>query len=154
MYYTGLTNWNLLLMAIQLYNLSVYIIVASCPLFSNCIVMTLKRLHLGLSGQDLGYWLVIHFCHWFTLPMSRTLDNMTMQTGIFRKTLPVDFSKHYCNCTVIINCFRIFIYRPSDLAIMQTYSCKKLQNSVNCFVRLTHKGVVRYISNGWVVPND
>ena len=33
---------------------------------------------------------------------------------------------------------------------MQAFSFNKHQNTVKCFLRLTHKGVVSYISNGWV----
>ena len=52
-FYTGLTNWNLLLIVIQFVQ----------PFLKHCctlttfqqIILALMRLRLGLSGQDIGY---------------------------------------------------------------------------------------------------
>ena len=157
------TNWNLSLIDIQsvnLYNLSVYIIVASCLLFSKCMGVTLKRLHLGLSGQDLWYWFIIHkstvSCIFASVTdlLFQCLEHLIrwpcMQTDIligrlfqwiFGSTVSIALLS-----SIILN---FFIYGPSDLARMQTYSSNELQNTVKCFIRLTPKGVFSYISNGW-----
>ena len=61
----------------------------------------------------------------------------------------MDFLKHCPNWTVIIDCFEIFIYRPSDLVRVQTYSSNKPQDTVKHLIGLTPKSVVSYMSNGW-----
>ena len=69
---------------------------------------------------------------------------------ILRKTLLMDFRKYCLDCTVIINCFEIFIDRLSDLlARAQTYSSYKHHNTVKNLIRITPKRVVSFISNGW-----
>ena len=60
MFCTGLTNWNLLLIVIQF----VRPFLNTCnrstlPAFQQVVLM-LMRLHLGLSGKDLGYRFGIH----------------------------------------------------------------------------------------------
>lgn len=65
-------------------------------------------------------------------------------------TLPVDFRKHCPGCVVIIDCFEIFIDRPSALLPRaQTYSQYKHHNTTKFLIGITPQGTVSYISNGW-----
>lgn len=69
---------------------------------------------------------------------------------ILRKTLPMDFRKHCPKCVAIIDCFELFIDRPSDLmARAQTYSSYKHHNTVKFLIAVTPQGSVSYISDGW-----
>ena len=69
---------------------------------------------------------------------------------MLRKTMPMDFRKHYPNCTVIIDCFEIFLERSlNPLARAQTFSSYKHHNTVKYLIGITPQGTVSYISDGW-----
>ena len=60
------------------------------------------------------------------------------------------FCKHCPRCTVIIDCFEIFIERPSNqLAKAQTFSTYKHHNTVTYFIGVTPQGTISFISEGW-----
>ena len=64
--------------------------------------------------------------------------------------MPMDFRKHCPTCTVIIDCFEIFVERPSNLlARAQTYSSYKHRNTAKYLIGITPQGTVCFISNGW-----
>ena len=67
-----------------------------------------------------------------------------------KKTMPMDFRKHFPNCVVIIDCFEIFLDRPTNLlARSQTFSSYKHHNTVKYLIRITPQGTVSFISEGW-----
>jgi hypothetical protein len=67
-----------------------------------------------------------------------------------RKTMPMVFRKHYPKCLVILDCFGIFLDRPTNLlSWAQTYSSYKHHNSVKYLIGVTPQGTVSYISEGW-----
>lgn len=69
---------------------------------------------------------------------------------ILHKTMPMDFRKHCPNCVVIIDCFEIFLERPTNLlARAQTYSSYKHHNTVKYLIGITPQGSVSFISQGW-----
>jgi len=69
---------------------------------------------------------------------------------VLRKTLPMDFRKNCPNCVVILDCFEIYIDRPSDLlARAQSYSSYKYHNTVKYLIGITPQGSVSFISDGW-----
>ena len=75
---------------------------------------------------------------------------MWPERDILRKTLSADFRKHCPKCAVIIDCFEIFVDRPSDLlARAQTYYNYKHHNTVKYLIGVTPQGTVCFISNGW-----
>ena len=59
-YYTGLTNWKLLLIIYQFVQPCLNTASRSTLSAFQQLIMTLMRLHLGLSGQDLGYRFGVH----------------------------------------------------------------------------------------------
>ena len=81
------------------------------------------RLHLNLSGQDLGYWFQVHsstisrifiyvieVLHVKLKPLIIWPDRESL-----RKTMPMVFRKHCPKCVVIIDCFEILLDRPTNL---------------------------------------
>ena len=67
-----------------------------------------------------------------------------------RKTMPMVFRKHFPKCVVIIDCFEIFLDRPTHLlARAQTYSSYKHHNTVKYLIGITPQGTVSFISDGW-----
>ena len=155
-FYTGLTNWNVLLSLFTFVqpHLSTKV---SLPPFEQ-LILTFMRLRLSLVGQDLGYRFGLH-----PSTVSRIFTNvlevlyqrlnfliMWPEREILRRTLPVDFRKHCPKCVVIIDCFEIFIDRPTDLlARAQTYSQYKSHNTIKYLIGVTPQGTVSYISSGW-----
>ena len=70
---------------------------------------------------------------------------------LLRQTLPMTFRQSaYRKCTCIIDCFEIFIERPSNLkARAQTYSTYKSHNTMKYLIGITPQGTVSFISDGW-----
>ena len=54
------------------------------------------------------------------------------------KTMPLEFRKHFRKCEVIIDCFEIFIERPTSLtACAQTWANYKHYNTVKFLIGIT-----------------
>lgn len=69
---------------------------------------------------------------------------------ILLSTMPMDFRKHCPSCAVTIDCFEMFLDRPSTLlARAQTYSAYKHHNTVKYLVGITPQGTVCFILDGW-----
>ena len=158
-YYTGLTNWNLLFTLLSF--VRPFLNTSNHSVLSDFqqLLLTLMRLRLGLSGQDLGYRFCIHHStvsHIFASVVNVLfvrLKHMIMwpDRAVLRKTLPIDFQKHCPDCTVIVDCFEILIDRPSALlARAQTYSNYKHHNTVKYLIGITPNGIVSFISSGFV----
>jgi len=157
-FYTGLTNWNILLTLFTY--LQSYLPVTSRTSLTafQQLMLTLMRLRLSLSGWDLGYRFGVHSSTVFRT-FNTVIDVMYArlkcliiwpERDILKKSLPMDFRKHSPNCAVIIDCFEIFIDRPSDLkARAQTYSSYKHHNTVKYLIGITPQGSVSFISEGW-----
>ena len=157
-YYTGLTNWNLLVTLIQFVqpSLSTHHRSALSPFQK--LILTLMRLRLGLSGQDLGYRFGVHsstISRTFTTVIDilyKRLKHLILwpERSELKKAMPMDFRKYCPDCVVIIDCFEIFIDRPSALlARSLTYSSYKHHNTVKYLIGITPHGIVSFISNGW-----
>lgn len=160
LHYTGLSSWDLL--SKLLIYMKPHLTQSSgrpeaLTPFQQ-LLMTLMRLRLSLSGQDLAYRFGVH-----PSTVSRKFEFvvrvlysklkfliMWPDRDAVRKTMPLVFRKHYPNCTVIIDCFEIFIQRPTALlARAQTYSQYKHHNTVKYLIGITPQGSVSFISNGW-----
>ena len=122
------------------------------------LLLTLMRLRLNLSVQDLGYRFGVH-----SSTVSRVFQNCidVMYTSMgflihwpdreqLRLTLPTSFKPKFSACAVIIDCFEVFIDRPSDLlARTQTWSSYKHHNTAKFLIGVTPQGTVSFISKGW-----
>lgn len=122
-------------------------------------MMTLMRLRLDVPLQLLGYIFGIH-----TSTVSRifhmVIDVMNIrlvpllvfwpERQNLRLTLPVSFRQKFSKCACIIDCFEIFIQRPSDLqARADTYSTYKSHNTVKYLIAIAPQGMITFISDGW-----
>ena len=157
LFYTGLPNWK------TLFCLFSYV---SPYLKNNCVLspfqqllLTLIRLRLNLSGNDLGY----RFGNISSSTVSRIFSNVLNimfqllqpliiwpEREALQKTLPMDFRKHSPNCVVIIDCFELFLERATNVnARAQTYSQYKHHNTVKYLIGITPQGTVSFISEGW-----
>lgn len=68
-----------------------------------------------------------------------------------RKTMPLVFKQNFGNkVAVIIDCFEVFIDRPSSLiARAMTWSNYKHHNTVKFLIGITPQGVISFISKAW-----
>ncbi|XP_052264175.1 uncharacterized protein LOC127871688 [Dreissena polymorpha] len=124
-----------------------------------CLVMTLSRLRLNLTVNHLAYQLNVS-CATISRTFVNTIDIMYVRLkpivrwpdrASLRATMPVQFQRQFGNkCAVIIDCFEIFIERPSNLiARAETWSSYKHHNTVKFLIGITPQGVVSFISKGW-----
>lgn len=156
LYYTGLPNWEIFKV--------VYDFV--CPdLFQRSslttfqqLLLTLMRLRHNFSLQDLGYRFMVH-----SSTVSRVFHRVINvffiklkplilwpERDILLATMPMCFRKHCPRCTVIIDCFEIFIERPSNqLAKAQIFSTYKHHNTVKYLIGVTLQGATSFVSEGW-----
>ncbi|XP_076343699.1 uncharacterized protein LOC143243853 [Tachypleus tridentatus] len=122
-------------------------------------ILTLMRLRLDVPLQLLGYIFGLH-----TSTVSRIFQEVInvmnirlVPTFVFwpereelRMMLPVSFREKFSKCACIIDCFKIFIQRPSDLqARADTYSSYKSHNTVKYLIGIAPQGVIIFISKGW-----
>lgn len=158
-FYTGLQNYAILM--------SVYTLVSKCipdnpsTKLTNfqCFLLTLMKLRLNLSNYDLGFRFCIHettvsrcITKWLQLmdvrltPLIQWPDRDCLQ-----KTMPWCFRSHYgLKVTSIIDCFELFIEKPSDLmSKAATWSTYKHYNTVKYLISVTPQGTVSFISKGY-----
>ena len=87
------------------------------------LLLCLMKLRLGLSGQDIAYRFKVH-----KSTVSRTflyvinVLYIKLKCLIIRpdrdsllKTMPTVFRKHFPKSVVIIDCFEVFLERPTNL---------------------------------------
>ena len=64
--------------------------------------------------------------------------------------MPIELREKFRKCTIIIDCFKIFIERPTSLlARAQTWSNYKKHNTIKYLIGITPQGSVEFISKGW-----
>ena len=70
---------------------------------------------------------------------------------MLKATMPMEFRQAFgSKVAVIVDCFEIFIERPSNLlARAQTWSNYKHHNTVKFLIRIAPQGCVTYISPAW-----
>ena len=122
------------------------------------LIMTLMRLRLNLTIQDLAFRFKVHkstISRIFVEVIStiyyclRPLIQWPDRDALL-KTLPMDFRKHCPRCAVIIDCFEFFLEKPSNLLCRaQTFSSYKHHNTVKYLIGITPQGTVCFISDGW-----
>jgi hypothetical protein len=64
--------------------------------------------------------------------------------------MPESFKKHYSNVRWTIDCFEVFIQRPTSfVAITQTYSNYKKHNTLKVLIGASPTGRICFISDAW-----
>ena len=153
--YTGLPNW-------EFFSLYDFVHQDLCQRSSlspfQQLLMVLMRLRKNLQFDDLAYRFGIH-----KSTISRLFNQLIEILYVKLKflivwpdcdalllTMPMCFRKYSPNCAIVIDCFEIFIEKPSDLmASAQTYSSYKHHNTVKYLIGITPQGTVSFISKGW-----
>ena len=77
-------------------------------------------------------------------------SEMAREREELKMTLPACFKDKFSSCALIIDCFEVFIDRPSCLLpSAQTWSSYKHHNTAKFLIGITPKGAVSFISKGW-----
>ena len=120
---------------------------------------TLMRLRLNLCNQYLAYRFsvseatmsrifnyTIHVIYSRLVPCSVIWPDREQ----LRLSMPMSFRQKFQACACVIDCFEVFIERPSDLlARVQSYSTYKSHNTIKYLIGITPQGVISFISKGW-----
>ena len=122
-------------------------------------ILVLMKLRLSTPVQDLAYRFGVS-----KSTVSRTfistihVMHKRLKSLIYwpareqlRKTMPLQFRTSFgLKVAIIIECFEIFIERPSNLmARAQTWSQYKHHNTIKYLIGITPQGSVSFISKGW-----
>jgi len=158
-YYTGLPNFLVLSAVFDL--IAPYLNQTHRSLLSKFqqMMLVLMRLRLNLSEQDLAYRFnvsqptVSRLFRGTLDVMFARLNNLIIwpERQTLRDTMPMQFRKEFGNkVAVIIDCFEIFIDRPSNLlARAQTWSNYKHHNTIKYLIGITPQGSISFLSKAW-----
>ncbi|XP_065679757.1 uncharacterized protein LOC136094095 [Hydra vulgaris] len=159
LYYTGLPCRKVLLAVFQ--HVEAYISLTARSRLSKFqkLILALMKLRLGTLIQDLAFRFDISYS-----VASKTFKNILhilyvrMKPLIYwperkelQQSMPLSYRQHFgLKIAVIIDCFEIFIERPSNLiSRAQTWSNYKSHNTVKYLIGIVPQGVISFISQGW-----
>ncbi|EDV22882.1 uncharacterized protein TRIADDRAFT_58550 [Trichoplax adhaerens] len=158
-YYTGLPGYNMM-MIIYRYTIANVTYHGNNSLTSfQKFILVLMKLRLNLSGEDLAYRfgvkaatsarIVSEMLNTFYIKLKPLIiwPNKDQRT----RTMPIRFKQYFgSDIVVIIDCFEIFIERPSNLlARAKTWSPYKMHNTIKYLIGVTPQGTISFISQGW-----
>ena len=155
-FFTGLPSFTILM---ALYNFICPCVkesLAGLPRFQQFLVVLIK-LCLNIRNQYLGYQFGVHhstisryFKKWMDVMYVRMKPLIKWpEREELLKTMPIEFRKAFKKCIVIIDCFEVFIERPSLKARAQTWSNYKHHNTVKFLIGIEPQGCISFISKGW-----
>ena len=159
-FYTGLPQSELLMNLLHLIQPGISQRANSSLTAFQKYIVTLVRLRLNLQVKDLAYQYKVSAAG-KSRSVSEVIDvlyvNLKKVVVTWPKreelivSMPMSFREKYDPKVVaIIDCFEIFIKRPSNLvARAQTWSSYKHHNTVKYLIAITPQGSVSFISDGW-----
>nr|XP_033940136.1 DNA repair protein RAD52 homolog isoform X1 [Pseudochaenichthys georgianus]XP_033940137.1 DNA repair protein RAD52 homolog isoform X1 [Pseudochaenichthys georgianus] len=158
-FYTGLPTFAILMMVYNLVELHISVNAKSSLSKFQQFILTLMKLRLNQPLQELAYKF-----NTSTSTVSRVftliIDVMFKRMSFLLKwpsreelqlTMPMDFRTHFgTKVAVIIDCFEVFIDRPSNvMARAQTWSNYKHHNTITFLIGICPQGVISFISRAW-----
>ena len=122
-------------------------------------IMVLMKLRLNMPHQDLAYrfnvsrslvsrafssWMLTMDIRFSTLIIWPSRENL-------HETMPKCFFDAFgLKATVIIDCYEVFIDRPTNLlARAQTFSSYKHHNTAKVLIGITPQGTISFVSEAW-----
>ena len=159
LFYTGLPNWDVLHSVFELVTPTEPVKTPTKLTQFQEFMLTLIKLRLNPPIEDLAYrfgvslptvsrifhkWLVILDKH--LRPLIKWPEREDL-----RKTMPECFQEAFgSKVAVVIDCFEVFIERPSALLTRAaTWSSYKHHNTVKFLIGITPQCVISYISGAW-----
>jgi len=157
-FYTGLVSFQVLLCLYE--HVIPYVSRKSKTLsYFQILVMILMKLRINVPFQDLAYRFSISkstvsrlFSSWIPIMAIRLRPLIYWpERDQLWATMPKCFEYSFGKkTTVIIDCFEVFIERPTNLlARAQTYSSYKSHNTIKVLIGITPQGTICFISNAW-----
>ena len=157
-FYTGLTGFDVLKYVHKFVSPQVRRKSKTLTSFHE-LVLVLMKLRLNVPKQDLAYRFDISlstvsriFSYWMMVLDARLspLISWPEREELWR-TMPMCFRYSFgTKTTIIIDCFEIFIERPSNLlARAQTFSHYKHHNTVKVLIGITPQGSICFVSKAW-----
>ena len=157
-FYTGLPAMEVLMVVYELVSPLVTRQTQSLNRFQELIIVLMK-LRLNAPLQDLAYRFVVSvstisriFSHWIVLMDKRLFPFVYWpDRDQLWRTMPQCFQYAFGKkITVVIDCFEVFIERPSNLlARAQTFSSYKHHNTIKILVGITPQGTISFVSEAW-----
>ena len=121
-------------------------------------MIVLMKFRLNLGDQDLAFRFGVHQST-ISRCISKWIDVMYVrlkplvkwpEREQLVKTMPMDFRRHFKHCVTIIDCFEVFVERPTNLkARAQTWSNYKHHNTIKFLIGIAPQGAITFISRGW-----
>ena len=156
MFYTGLPSFDILKTTFEFIKPFVTRRCLTLTLFQE-FILVLMKLRLDVPFQDLAYRFNISLSTVTRIFLAcmivmdirlSPLINWPEHEDLWR-TMPKCFQYSFGKkTTVIIDCFEVFIERPSNLLTRaQTFSNYKHHNTVKVFLGITPQGTISFVSN-------
>ena len=157
-YYTGLPTFTTLMAIFTFVSTSLEDNSRTVLSHFQQFLSVLMKLRLNLGDQDLGYRFGVNQST-ISRYFKKRINVMYVRLSPLVKwpsreelikTMPMEFRKNFKQCIVIIDCFEIFIERPTNLkARAQTWSNYKHHNTVKFLIGISPQGAISFISKGW-----
>ncbi|CAN7976387.1 unnamed protein product [Ixodes persulcatus] len=158
-FYTGLPNSTVLFAIYELLQPHVSHNAHNCLSKFQEMILFFMRLRMNVPLQDLAYRFGVSQStvsriveKWLDVAYTRLSDCVKWpEREHLKKTMPMTFRKEFgSRVAVILDCFEIFIERPSSLvARALTWSTYKHHNTVKYLIGIAPQGVITFISKGW-----
>ncbi|XP_037555473.1 uncharacterized protein LOC119432348 isoform X2 [Dermacentor silvarum] len=157
-FYTGLPSYTVLIALFALLESGVSHSANNVLTKFEELVLTLVRLRLGVPLQDLAYRFEVSQAT-ATRVVNRWIAAMHVRLKQLvdwpsreqlQQTMPMAFRKAFGTSVAVIDCFEIFIERPSSmLPRSQTWSRYKHHNTAKYLIGIAPQGAITFISKGW-----
>ena len=157
-FYTGLPSYEVLMVVFEHVSSHVSRQTQNLSRFQE-FVMVLIKLRLNVPLQDLAYRFVVSvttvsriFSYWMVVMDIRLKFMISWpEREQLWQTMPMCFQYAFAKkVTVVIDCFEVFIERPSNLlARAQTFSSYKHQNTMKVLIGITPQGSISFVSEAW-----
>ena len=156
-YYTGLPDFSTLNFVYE--SVEPFCSISNVLSKFQQLILCLLKLRLNLSHMDLGHRFGVNksTSSRIYLNMIDILYNRLQHLIIWpereelKETMPMSLRVHFgTKVVVIIDCFDVFLERPSNIkARRDTWSSYKHNNTVKFLIGITPQGNVSYLSKGW-----
>lgn len=158
-YYTGLESFQVLIIVFN--NIENHIAVQHNSALDKfqMLILTLMKLRLNLEFKDLAYRFAISsktasvYFHAILEILYQKFKSLVFwpDRETVYKTMPSAFvNSFHSKTTVIIDCFEIFIEKPSKLrTAAQCWSAYKHHHTIKFLIAITPQGMICYISEPW-----
>jgi hypothetical protein len=157
-YYTGLPNFEALMALFSYVNSSIQSNSRHALTCFQQFILVLVKLKLNPGDQDLAFRFGVnqstvsrYFKKWIDVIYIRLCPLVKCpDRGELLQTMPMEFQKRYGKCVIIIDCFEVFMERPTNLtAHAQIWSNYKHHNTAKFLIGISPQGAITFISKGW-----